>query len=469
MSDKKDFDVLVVGSGPGGQAAAITSAKNGKKIGIIERKPYLGGVSLQTGTIPSKALREVSFIVSRFSSGGMRELLTKGRHGHGDFLEEVISKKDAVVDCKESVVLNRLLKNGIAIIPGEAAFHDPHTIRVQSPNGRVEHLSAETIILATGSRPRRPAHIPFDKEFILDSTSLLKLTRLPESLIIVGGGVIASEFATIFAPLGVKVTIVDKHEQILGFLDDDVVKSLTGHMLGQGIELLMETSISKVERESDRVRLETKQGKSIYADKLLYAMGREPNYCRLDIEKAGLSDDDNGWVRVNEFCQTEDVGHIYIVGDLSGKLALASTAMEQGRIAACHACGCCTIKNPAPVPMAIYTVPEVACVGKTEKELKLEGLDYVVGRAAFSETARGQIIGERSGSLKLLAERSSGNLLGVHIVGELASELIHVGQTLMGTGASLESLSAQIFNYPTLAECYTLAANDALLALKIKS
>lgn len=460
-----EYDFLVVGSGPGGQAAAITAAKLGRRVALIERKPYLGGVSLQTGTIPSKALREAAFLVSRFAAKGMREALYRKPDLSADFLSEAVRRKNAIIDNKEAVLLGTLMRHGVTIVPGEAAFEDPHTLRVRSRSGTEERLRAEVIVLAAGSRPRRPPEVPFDRERVLDSTSILKMRRLPGSLLVVGGGVIACEFATLFAPLGVRVTLIDHHEQPLAYLDQDIAGRLMDHMGDMGLQLHMRTRVAKIERRGERVLAVSADGERFEADCLLYAQGREPNYAHLAIERAGLVADDNGWVRLNDQHQTP-VPHIYIIGDLAGAPALASTAMEQGRRVVRHALGLHPEVSPAPLPMAIYTIPELSYVGETERQLTDRGADYVAGRAEYADTARGQIIGDHRGMLKILAERPGGRVLGVHIIGESASELVHVGQLVMACGGDVARLAANVFNYPTLAECYQAAAQACVDALE---
>lgn len=462
MADQ--YDLLVVGSGPGGQKAAIAAAKLGKQVGLIERKPSLGGVSLQTGTIPSKSLREAAFLASRFAAKGMRETLARQPVLASDFLAEVMRKKNIVVDNQESALLRQLLGNGIAILPGEASFVDPHTLQVRSPTGSVDTYTASVIVLATGSRPRRPADVPFDKRRVLDSSSLLGLQRLPDSMIVAGGGVIACEFATMFAPLGVQVILIDSHAQVLAYLDADIAQVLVDHMLDMGIQLHMRTRIERIERRDDAAVVHTDQGRSHSADCLLYALGRVPNYDGLNLAAAGLTADDHGWVRVNEHQQTAQP-HIYIVGDLAGSPSLASTAMVQGRQVALHAFSARAAAPATPLPMAIYTIPELAYLGETERQLKERGADYVAGVAHYRETARGQIIGDQHGLLKLLVERPGRRVVGVHIVGEAASELVHLGQMLMACGGTVDALADTVFNYPTLAQCYKDAALACVEAL----
>lgn len=460
-----DYDLLVVGSGPGGQSAALQAAGLGKRVGLIERKPCIGGVSLQTGTIPSKALREAAYLASRFATGGMREsVLGRGRVDSG-FLGEAVSRKQRVIESQEALLLKQLMTAGVTLLPGEAAFIDAHTLAVSRSDGLQQQLQAEVIVLATGSRPRRPPDVPFDKQRVLDSSSILKLRRLPGQLLVVGGGVIACEFATMFAPLGVQVQLVDSHAHLLAYLDEDIQQILEADLLDMGVGLHMQSPVEHIRREGERVVLTTRQGLRLEADVLLYALGREPNYAGLNLAAAGLVADDHGWVRVNARQQTAQP-HIYIVGDLAGRPSLASTAMEQGRLVANHAFGQAGAETSGPLPMAIYTIPEVSYVGRTERELREQGVDYVVGRARFDETARGQIIGAERGFMKLLVARDGrGVLLGVHIVGESASELVHVGQMAMSCGASVDLLAHTVFNYPTLAQCYKSAALDCVRQL----
>ena len=460
-----DFDVLVVGSGPGGQSAALQAASLGKRTGLIERKPNLGGVSLQTGTIPSKALREAAWLTSRFAARGMRATLQTPVQLHRNFLGEAVARKQRVIERQEALLLQQLMSGGVTLLPGEASLHDPRTLNIRQADGTQVRQTAGVIILATGSRPRRPADVPFDRERVLDSTSILKLRHLPEQLLVVGGGVIACEFATMFAPLGVLVSLIDSHAHLLAYLDDDIQKILEDDLRDMGVQLHMQTRVSEIRRDRDRVSVTTEAGSTLEADTLLYALGREPNYGTLELAQAGLVADDHGWVRVNRHQQTA-CEHIYIIGDLAGRPSLAATAMEQGRLAVNHAFDRQHTHPSGPLPMAIYTIPELSYVGETERELQARDAAYVVGRARFAETARGQIIGEEHGFLKLLAEPDTHALLGIHIIGESASELVHVGQMAMTCKAPVEVLAANVFNYPTLAQCYKTAALDCLQQLR---
>ncbi len=455
-----DYDVLIIGSGPAGQHAAWQAARMGKRAAIIERKPKIGGAGLQTGTIPSKALREVAYLMSRSGFGGMRSAISgDGRTRYG-LMADAIRRKEMVIAQQESVILQRLLRHGVALIPGEAAFIDPYTVQVTDTAGNVRRIDAEVIVLAAGSRPRRPVGIPFDKKTVLDSTSILNLRHLPESLLIVGGGVIACEFVSIFAALGVRVSVVDSHARLLTYLCDDVVGVLSDSFVGMGVTFQMQEKVQAIRREGLGTLTTLESGKEIYADAVLYAQGREPNSEGLHIERAGIVAK-AGWLEVNDHFQTS-VPHIFAVGDLIGRPALASTGMEQGRAAVLHAFGGEAHVTAENLPMAVYTIPEISYVGQTEKEVQQQGRAYLVGRAYFKDSARGQIIGDNQGLLKLIVDAHSEKLLGVHIVGEQASELIHIGQLVMNLNGSVRDLVKNVFNYPTLAECYKLAALDCV-------
>jgi len=451
-----DYDVLIIGSGPAGQHAAWQAARMGKRAAIIERKPKIGGAGLQTGTIPSKAMREVAYLLTR--SGGMRQaLVPDGRSRHG-LLADAVRRKEVVIAQQESVILQRLLRHGVALIPGEASFADAHTIQVADATGKTRQITAEVIVLASGSRPRRPAEVPFDKKTVLDSTSILNLRHLPGSLLVVGGGVIACEFVSIFAALGVKVCVVDSHVQLLTYLSEDVVGVLSDSFLGMGVTFHMQESVAEIRREGNSTLTVLESGKQIRTDTVLYAQGREPNSEMLQVARAGIIAKD-GWIGVNQHFQTS-VPHIFAVGDLIGRPSLASTGMEQGRAAVLYAFGGGAHVTAENLPMAVYTIPEISYVGKTENEVQQENIPYVVGRAYFKDSARGQIIGDAQGLLKLIVDARNEKLLGVHIVGEQASELIHIGQLVMNLNGTVRDLVANVFNYPTLAECYKLAALD---------
>ena len=459
-----DYDIIIIGSGPAGQHAAWQAARMGKRAAIIERKDKIGGAGLQTGTIPSKALREVSYLLTR--SGGMRGSFGAGARGQHGLLAEAVRLKQGVIAQQESVILQRILRSGVALIPGEAALHDAHTVAVTDAAGNTRKLTASVILLASGSRPRRPADIPFDKQTVLDSTSILNLRHLPESLLVVGGGVVACEFVSIFAALGVQVSVVDSHKQLLAYLSEDVVQVLADSFLGMGVSFHMQERVAQITRDEAGTLTTLASGKQLRADVVLFAQGREPNSAGLTVERAGVVAED-GWISVNADFQT-NVSHIYAVGDLIGRPALASTGMEQGRAAVLHAFSGETHVTAENLPMAVYTIPEISYVGKTEQDVIKEGIPYVIGRAYFKDSARGQIIGDAHGLLKLIVDTRNEKLLGVHIVGEQASELVHIGQLVMNLNGTMRDLISNVFNYPTLAECYKIAALDCTHSLKLR-
>ncbi len=459
-----DYDVLIIGSGPAGQHAAWQAARMGKRAAIIERKPRIGGAGLQTGTIPSKAMREVAYQLSR--SGGMRHAFSPDQRIRYGLLADAVRRKEGVIAQQESVILQRSLRHGVALIPGEASFVDAHTMQVIDANGKTRNISAEVIILASGSRPRRPANIPFDKKTVLDSTSILNLRQMPNSLLVVGGGVIACEFVSIFAALGTQVCVVDSHAQLLEYLSEDVVEVLADSFLSMGVAFHMKERVKEIRREETGIVTVLESGKEIRTDVVLFAQGREPNSEGLNVTNAGIAMDGN-WITVDQHFQTS-VPHIFAVGDLIGRPALASTGMEQGRAAVLYAFGGGEQEMAENLPMAVYTIPEISYVGKTEKEVQKENIPYIIGRAWFKHSARGQIIGDAQGMLKLIVDTRNEKLLGVHIVGEQASELVHIGQLVMNLNGTVRDLVSNVFNYPTLAECYKLAAVDCTHQLEQK-
>lgn len=459
-----DYDVLIIGSGPAGQHAAWQASRMGKRAAIIERKPKIGGAGLQTGTIPSKAMREMAYLVSRSGQSGMRQTFAPDNSNRHGILADAVRRKEIVIAQQESVILQRLLSSGVALIPGEASFADAHTLQITDTTGNTRQITAEVIVLASGSRPRRPTNIPFDKKTVLDSTSILNLRHLPESLLVVGGGVIGCEFVSIYAALGVKVSVVDSHAQLLTYLSEDVVGVLADSFLAMGVTFHMQERVKEIRRENGGTLTVLESGKKIRTDAVLFAQGREPNSSGLKLEQAGISVKD-GWIEVNQDFQTS-VPHIFAIGDLIGRPALASTGMEQGRAAVLHAFGGTQHVTAENLPMAVYTIPEISYVGKTEAEIQAEKIDYVIGRAYFKDSARGQIIGDGQGLLKLIVDARTEKLLGVHIVGEQASELIHIGQLVMNLKGSVRDLVSNVFNYPTLAECYKLAALDCVYLLE---
>lgn len=457
----RSYDVLVVGTGPGGQKAAIQAAKLGKKVAIIEKSPFIGGAGIHTGTLPSKTLRETALIYSSFKQRAVFGLqLTLNRE---IALGELMHKKTEVARLQMQVIVDQFSRNNVEVIYGEASFAGTNKLVLKGGGSRVE-LNGDFIILAPGSRPARPAEVPFDAEHIYDSDSILGLNRIPASMTVVGGGVIGCEYACIFGALGVKVNLVEKKARLLSFADEEIVTSLMYWMRHSGVTFRLDEEVTGIAVESPgRVVTRLKSGKVLVTEKLLYTMGRVGNSDTLNLEAVGLKADVKGLISVNEHFQTA-VPNIYAIGDVIGFPSLASTSMEQGRRAVCHAFQKegITCEMPALLPFGIYTIPEISMIGETEESLTLKGIPYEAGCAYFHEVARGQIIGDVHGMLKLLFDRNTRLILGVHIVGERASELIHIGQAVMSYGGPIDYFKDAVFNYPTLSDAYKEAALNGL-------
>ncbi|MGE3270691.1 MAG: Si-specific NAD(P)(+) transhydrogenase [Chloroflexota bacterium] len=459
-----DYDVLVIGSGPSGQRAAIQSAKLHKRVAIVERKAVVGGVCVNSGTIPSKTMREAVLHLSGYryrslygASYTVKQNITIGdltfRTGH-------------VVNNEIEVMRHQLMRNGIDVIVAEAEFLDPHTARLVSIDGRGHRdVTFETIILAAGTHAGSDDHIPFDGQRIFTSDDVLTLDKLPRTLTVVGAGVIGCEFACIFATLGVRVTLVDKRDRLLPFVDREITDALTYRLRENRVTIRLNEEVSAIEpittEHGDRVRILLGSGKQILTDQALYSIGRRGATDTLNLEAAGLSADSRGRLKVNGKFQTA-VPHIYAVGDLIGFPSLASTSMEQGRLAACHAAGVPAQASSTLFPYGIYTIPEISMVGRTEEELTDLGVPYEIGTAHYREIARGQILGDQSGLLKLIFHVETRQVLGVHIIGEGASELVHIGQAVMAFGGTVDYFVDAVFNYPTLAECYKTAGFNGI-------
>jgi NAD(P) transhydrogenase len=459
-----DFDLLVIGSGPAGQRAAIQSAKLGKKTALVERRAVLGGVCINTGTIPSKTIREAALYLSGYR---LRSLYGESYTVKQDItMEDLLLRTDHVIRHEIDVTRHQLLRNRVTVFNATASFTDPRTLRLSLVDGSGDKVvSAANVVIATGTEATRASHIPFDGQSIFVSDDILGLKRLPRTLAVVGAGVIGCEYASIFAVLGVRVTLVDRLPRLLPFVDKEVVESLDYHLRQMRMTIWLGetvTSIERVENGSDvHVRIRLASGKQISAEKALYSIGRTGATAGLNLPAAGLQADERGRVKVNSNYQTE-VPHIYAAGDVIGFPSLASTSMEQGRLAACHAFGVETQSAPSLFPYGIYTVPEISYVGRNEEELTQQNVPYEVGKAAYDEIARGQIIGDDIGMLKVLFNRDSHELLGVHIIGESASELVHIGQAVLTYGGKIDYFIHNVFNYPTLAEGYKNAAFDGI-------
>jgi NAD(P) transhydrogenase len=453
------YDLLVIGSGPAGQKAAIQAAKVGKKVGIIERKATVGGICINTGTIPSKSLREAVLFLSGFRQ---RELYGASFRVKKDItFADLALRCDHVVNAEQEVIRNQLLRNYVDFITGTATFTDSHRLAIKQDSETNEY-TAETIVVAVGTEPSRPPDIPFDDESIIDSDGLLSLKQLPKSLTIVGAGVIGCEYACILATLGIPVVLVEKRARLLEFVDSEIIESLQYQMRNIGVTLrLNEEVVGVAKTTNNTVVLQLKSGKQIRSPLLVYSAGRIGATKSLGLERIGLAPDERGRLKVNENFQTA-VPHIYAVGDVIGFPALASTSMQQGRHAACHAFSLSCETSTLLLPYGIYTIPEISLVGRNEEELTRDGVPYEFGIARYREIARGQIIGDTIGMLKLLFHSHSRELLGVHVIGEGATELVHIGQAVMAHGGKLDYFIDTVFNYPTLAECYKVAALAAL-------
>ncbi|MCG8317240.1 MAG: Si-specific NAD(P)(+) transhydrogenase [Pseudomonadales bacterium] len=452
------YDLIVIGSGPGGQKAAIQAAKLGKDVAIVERQQVVGGVTAHTGTIPSKTLREAVLFLS-----GWRQ---KAIYGQNYTVKQDITAQDLTqrlsktVNLQIDLIRNQLERNRVHLISGHASFVDSNTIKVIEVDNREARYSADYFIVATGTVPSRPTQFAFDGRAIMDSDGILKLAELPRTLTVVGAGVIGVEYATIFSALNTKVTLVDARKAILDFMDEDIIDHFKHELIQQGITLRLGDRIETINSSNDRVELRLASGRRIVSECVMVAAGRVGNTSELNLDAVGLCSDDRGRIPVDEFYRTAQP-HIYAVGDVIGFPALASTSAEQGRCASCHAFGVNLDRDEQLYPFGIYAVPQISKVGKTEQELQDEGIRYECGLARLNEVARGQIQGGADGLLKLLFSLDDERLLGVHIVGDAATELIHIGQAVIALGGGLRYLTNAVFNYPTFAEAYKVAALDA--------
>lgn len=445
-----NYDFLVIGSGPAGQKAAIQGAKAGRRVCLIESESQVGGMCVHKGTIPSKALRESAL---RYKTAH-RLLVTDQPTELAPLMQNV----GRVIDAHDSYISAQLDRNQIDCIHGRAHFLDDHTVQVTSPGGKSREINARTIFIATGSVPRQPPNIMIDHEYVLDSDSILSMNYLPHSMLVLGGGVIACEYASVFAELGTKVTLVDRFPNPLGFLDEDLPGRFIAEFEAAGGQFLGSRNIVSANFDGiSEVVLNLENGEQLKAEKMLVALGRISNVKGLALNQAGVQMSDLNLINVNEYCQT-NVPHIYAVGDVIGPPSLASSSMEQGRRAACHALGIDLNSLTNLIPVGIYAIPELSAVGLTEAQAQAIHGDVVVGYAEFNEVARGLITGSLNGMLKMVADRDGVQLLGVHIVGEGASELIHLGQMALIEGTPIDRFVEQIFNFPTLAEAYRVAA-----------
>jgi NAD(P) transhydrogenase len=457
------YDLMVIGSGPGGQRAAIQGAKAGKRVAIIEKQAAVGGVCINTGTIPSKTLREAVLHLSGFYD--------KNFYGANHNTEGEVTMADLnfriqhVVENEVGVVQDQLKRNGVDLIHGTGKFVDAHHLRVENSNSYGE-FEAKFVVIATGTKPAVNSKVPINGRNIIDSDQILNMPQIPKTLIVVGGGVIGVEYACMFATLGVRVIIVEKRPRLLEFADAEMVEALTYHMRDQRATLRLNEEVESVEELPDgKVAANLVSKKRINADALLYAVGRSGNVDGLNLPAAGIECDDRGRIKVDEDYRTAQP-HIFAVGDVIGFPSLASVSMEQGRIAAARAFNLDVHTDPAGYPYGIYTIPQISFIGKTEEQLTDADVPYEVGVAYYREIARGQISGHTDGRLKLLFHRETLEILGVHIFGEDAAELLHIGQAVFLLKGKITYFVDTVFNYPTLAECYKAAAFNGLNRLR---
>jgi len=454
------FDLVVIGSGPAGQKGAIAAAKLRKRVAVIDRTRMMGGVCVHTGTIPSKSIREAIFQLTGLA---VKAFYGNGYRGAREVsVQDLAFRVNAVIARETEVIYAQLKRNGVAIFQGSAGFADAHTVEVQNDTGKVE-LRAENILIACGTRTARSPEIPFDGKRIIDTDQLVQMDGLPKELIVVGAGVVGLEYASFLTALGVEVTLIDQRPLILDFVDREIVDALAYHLRQLGAVFRLGEKVTRIgiDQQRDRVFAELESGKKILADGLVYAVGRQANGDQLCLEAAGLKADARGKVSVNENFQTA-VPHIYAAGDVIGFPALASTSMEQGRLASCHVFGVSCEAMPEHFPYGIYTIPEISMVGQTEEKLTAAKVPYEVGVSKYAELAKSMMLGDETGMLKLLFDRNTHKLLGVHALGQRATEIIHIGQAVLSYGGSIEYFRDTNHNDPTLAEAYKVAALDGL-------
>ena len=459
MADQH-YDLIVIGSGPAGQKGAINAAKLGKRVAVVERAGMMGGASVHSGTIPSKTLREAVLYLTGFTE--------RAFYGRDYRLRERISKDDIagrvqmIVSRETQLVRSQLSRNRIAELNGSARFLDANTLKIT--NGKVTTIvRSDYVLIACGTRPARTPLIPFDGKRIVDTDQISAFSDLPREIIIVGGGVIGLEYASMFAALEMRVTVVEQHPQILEFVDREIVEALSYHLRELEVVFRLGEKVIAVDSEEKRNRViaRLESGKSVHGDTLLYSVGRQGNTDTLNLAAAGLEADERGRLKVNEFFQTT-APHIYAAGDVTGPPALAATSMEQGRLATAHMFGAPFEHETSLLPYGIYTIPEIATVGQTEEELTAAKIPYETGLARYEELAKAQMLGDETGLLKLLFHSKTFKLLGIHAIGQRATEIIHIGQTVLAFGGTIQYLRDTVFNFPTLAEAYKGAALNGL-------
>ncbi len=455
---KVHFDLIVIGSGPAGQKAAFQASKLGKKVAVIEKYPNPGGASLNSGTIPSKSLREAILDLSEFYQ---KSYYASEEKVHDISINQLNYRLSYVLERQREHLKKQFFKNKIELITATASFIDEHTLQVGD-----QQVHGDFILIATGSKPRNPTHVPFDKSIILDSTRLLEIDHVPKTMLVLGGGIIGSEYASFFAALGTEVTVIDRKGQMLPYLDREIGKHLQEGLARLGLKFVGPKEFTKIiKHDEGDAQITFKDGTSLRGEMLLYALGRSANVDQLKIDKAGLTLDQKGYIPVNALFQTVKP-HIYAAGDVIGGPSLSATSFEQGRLAARHAFGAPTHHFPDFYPIGIYTIPEISSIGYSEEELQKLEFSYEVGRAYYYEIARNQIAGNDTGMFKILFHKDTLEILGIHIIGRGATEVIHIGQVAMTFKAHIDYFIDQVFNYPTYAEGYRIAALNGLNKVK---
>ena len=463
-----DYDLAVIGVGPAGEKGAAQAAYYGKRVACIEQAEQPGGAAVHTGTLPSKTLRETALFLSGFRQRQLYGLSVELKRDMA--VPKLLTRKNAVRELEVARIVWNLERHGVPLLRGAARFVDAHTVELTGGGGTPRRITSEVFLVATGSRPHHPPDIPFDDEDVDDSDTVLQIDRLPATMLVVGGGVIGCEYASMFAAMGVAVTLVEGRPKLLSFLDSEIGERLRGAMQALGVTFHLGQTTQSLRRVAGRGLVTTlSNGLEIVAEKVLASSGRSGATEGLGLAAAGVEVDKRGYVHVDGDYRTA-VPSIYAAGDVIGFPALASTAMEQARVAVCHAFGF-TYKRQMShlLPFGIYTIPEVSCIGLSEDDAKQKGLDHVVGRAFYRDNARGTIVGDSDGVIKLVVERATRRLLGCHCIGERASELLHIGQAVMMTDGTIDVFIEMVFNYPTLSEMFKYAAYDALGAIARKS
>jgi NAD(P) transhydrogenase len=454
----RDFDLVVIGGGPAGEKGAAQAAYFEKRVAVIERAPEPGGAAVHTGTLPSKTLRETAIFLSGYRQSELYGLTVSLKEDLA--VPKLLSRKDTVRELEVDRIRKNLERHKVELLHGAARVVDANTIEI-ADGDRKKRITSEIILIATGSVPFQPPNIPFGPH-VADSDTILLLDKLPKRMVVIGGGVIGCEYASMFAAMHVKVTLLEGRDRLLPFLDAEMGTRLQAALVSLGIDIELGASVEKVDLDGDIVHVRLKSGKMIDCEKLLVASGRQGATRGLGLEGVGVAVDKRGYVQVDENFRTK-IDSIYAAGDVIGFPALASTSMDQARVAVCHAFGFTYKKQVSHLlPYGVYTIPEVSCVGFSEEQAKEKKIEYVVGRALYVDNARGKIVGDKEGAVKLLFEKPTRKLLGCHCIGDRASELVHIGQAVITLGGTVDTLIDMVFNYPTLAETFKYAAYDAL-------